>query len=423
MARMFLKPQINPVEDTAARSAFRKIIDWIEDMEALVGANFDRSSAGGSASIIQPTGPGAFDHGALSGLGDDDHAQYALLAGRAGGQTLYGGNASGDDLELDSTSHATKGTIRLGPSGVSVDETAKRLDIESAGAMRFVPGAAADRVLTVTNASGDVALQKGKVRVSKNGGAEVGPRPRLNLIEGTGVTLTVADDAGNDEVDVTIASAAGLSDGDYGDVTVSGGGTVMTIDPGAVDASKIANRTRVLDLPVQEWATTGATAIALAMIGTSPNRYNQWPFTTAGPTQAIYTMFRVPDDYVSGGRLIVLWTTQNLTPDDNPFIMRARYFVVTDVAEDLIGSQVGLTGAASTISKTSTNVGLLTPLTPRAISAAQAMARLDMGADFTGLAAGKIVRLILDRDRGAAGDTYADTINVVHVYMTYTADS
>lgn len=54
---------------------------------------------------------GVTDHGALTGLGDDDHTQYALLAGRAGGQTLYGGTASGNDLTLFSTSHSTKGTI------------------------------------------------------------------------------------------------------------------------------------------------------------------------------------------------------------------------------------------------------------------------------------------------------------------------
>src|SRR3990167_2324409 len=28
----------------------------------------------------------AIDHGSLGGLGDDDHTQYALLAGRSGGQ-------------------------------------------------------------------------------------------------------------------------------------------------------------------------------------------------------------------------------------------------------------------------------------------------------------------------------------------------
>ena len=39
---------------------------------------------------------------------------YAFLAGRSGGQTLYGGTDSGDDLTLQSTAHATKGNIYLG---------------------------------------------------------------------------------------------------------------------------------------------------------------------------------------------------------------------------------------------------------------------------------------------------------------------
>ena len=42
--------------------------------------------------VLAAAGGGVTDHGALTGLTpDDDHAQYALLAGRAGGQTLYGG--------------------------------------------------------------------------------------------------------------------------------------------------------------------------------------------------------------------------------------------------------------------------------------------------------------------------------------------
>lgn len=57
------------------------------------------------------------DHGGLSGLTDDDHTQYALLAGRSGGQTLTGGTASGDDLKLRSTTHATKGDIILNDEG------------------------------------------------------------------------------------------------------------------------------------------------------------------------------------------------------------------------------------------------------------------------------------------------------------------
>lgn len=42
------------------------------------------------------------DHGSLSGLGDDDHTQYALLAGRAGGQELVGGALGTETLTLKS---------------------------------------------------------------------------------------------------------------------------------------------------------------------------------------------------------------------------------------------------------------------------------------------------------------------------------
>ena len=44
------------------------------------------------------------DHGSIGGLGDDDHSQYALLLGRAGGQTLIGGTGATDYLTLKSTS-------------------------------------------------------------------------------------------------------------------------------------------------------------------------------------------------------------------------------------------------------------------------------------------------------------------------------
>lgn len=57
---------------------------------------------------------GVTDHGALTGLTDDDHTQYALLAGRASGQILEGGTASGETLTLKSTDHATKGGVIIG---------------------------------------------------------------------------------------------------------------------------------------------------------------------------------------------------------------------------------------------------------------------------------------------------------------------
>jgi len=59
----------------------------------------------------------------------------------------------------------------------------------------------ADRTLSVAN---DTTTQK--VRLSK-AGTLIGTRQELNLIEGSNVTITTADDSGNNRVNVTIAAA------------------------------------------------------------------------------------------------------------------------------------------------------------------------------------------------------------------------
>lgn len=70
----------------------------------------------------------SIDHGSTTGLIDDDHTQYALLAGRTSGQTFYGGRLSGEDLTLESTSDSTKGEIILNPTsgGVVIGTTARK---------------------------------------------------------------------------------------------------------------------------------------------------------------------------------------------------------------------------------------------------------------------------------------------------------
>lgn len=62
----------------------------------------------------------ALDHGGLGGLSDDDHTQYALLAGRSGGQTVYGSTVAAENLRLDGTSHATPGTVYTSTSSFGV---------------------------------------------------------------------------------------------------------------------------------------------------------------------------------------------------------------------------------------------------------------------------------------------------------------
>ena len=93
---------------------------------ATVNLSYDGVSNLLTADVLQD----GLDHGSISGLSDDDHAQYALLAGRSGGQSLVGGSASANDLSLSSTSNATKGKIKLGASS-AFDEANSRLGIGS----------------------------------------------------------------------------------------------------------------------------------------------------------------------------------------------------------------------------------------------------------------------------------------------------
>lgn len=53
------------------------------------------------------------EHSDLNGIttGDAGHTQFALLAGRSGGQILAGGTLASENLTLSSTAHATKGSV------------------------------------------------------------------------------------------------------------------------------------------------------------------------------------------------------------------------------------------------------------------------------------------------------------------------
>ncbi len=48
-----------------------------------------------------------------------------------------------------------------------------------------------------------------RTSVSKNSAADVGARRTLNFIEGSNITLTIVDDVGGEEIDITIAASAG----------------------------------------------------------------------------------------------------------------------------------------------------------------------------------------------------------------------
>lgn len=86
-----------------------------------VGSNnqvLSSDGAGGTHWVTASSG-GVTDHGALTGLGDDDHSQYPLSAGRAGGQTIVGGVNGSDKLVLSANS-AFNVSIEVSNEGLSV---------------------------------------------------------------------------------------------------------------------------------------------------------------------------------------------------------------------------------------------------------------------------------------------------------------
>lgn len=130
-------------------------------------------------------GGGTSDHGALTGLSDDDHSIYALLAGRSGGQILIGGTAAGENLTLRSTSHATRGSIILNTNS-KFDEANSRLTLSHT---TFTPVQAAPLQIK-TDAGGTALLMQNSATeytVFVSGGVQKG-------LLGTGtVEMTLAN--------------------------------------------------------------------------------------------------------------------------------------------------------------------------------------------------------------------------------------
>lgn len=96
-----------------------------QELELIAGSNVTltgvRVGARLELTIASTGGGGATDHGALTGLADDDHTQYLRLLGRAGGQSAYGGTAASEILHLYGTAHATVGYVHAHDSLVVGD--------------------------------------------------------------------------------------------------------------------------------------------------------------------------------------------------------------------------------------------------------------------------------------------------------------
>ena len=108
-----LAPAVETMPDTSGTlaglgPAFEPVADGVSAWLAPAVPDYEPPGALGDFAPVA----GATVHSQLMNLVSpaDDHTQYALLAGRSGGQVLTGGTDSGDDLTFQTTSDASKGS-------------------------------------------------------------------------------------------------------------------------------------------------------------------------------------------------------------------------------------------------------------------------------------------------------------------------
>jgi len=158
----------------------------------------------------------AFSNGSAGGGGGYITIQEegSNLTQRSTLNFIGGGITSADDAG-NSRTNVTLDALLNSIAGLGSNGFIARTGSGAAAARSLVAGTGID----ITNANGasgnpqisvlaDTLVQRIAVRRNSTGG-DIGTRRRINFIEGTNVTITVADDSTDNELDVTISSTGG----------------------------------------------------------------------------------------------------------------------------------------------------------------------------------------------------------------------
>lgn len=132
----------------------------------------------------------AIDHGATTGLTDDDHSQYFLLAGRSGGQTAIGGTDDGDDLYLQASSGAVNGEIYILDASDTIVAA-----FDSKGTMRSDRGSDSSNLFIGSGAGGSANLGDGNTGIGFTCLTNLNDGVRNTVIgDSAGRNVTTGDD-------------------------------------------------------------------------------------------------------------------------------------------------------------------------------------------------------------------------------------